>query len=153
MPQFQRPFTGQDDGRAFQDLDAFTQGYVEAMFFTETGTGDDEDLEYATFADLAPETLEKIKADCAAFQVQHGPLLTRAYDMGFAQGHYDDERAGNDFWYSRNGHGTGFWDRHLNSLGDDLHRYAGSFGHVYLYRGDPRKDDDGDELPGLVYLD
>jgi len=65
MPEFEMPHGDAPDWRA---LDDFTQGYIEALFFTNTGTGDDDDLADVTFADLAPETLQGIKADCAAFQ-------------------------------------------------------------------------------------
>lgn len=109
-------------------LDAFTKGYVEALFFTEEerlceeSNGDrrmpDVAINTATmesqfvggdsfgFSDLAPETLVRIIADCEAFQKAAAALLEDAY-----QRDYDAEQAGRDFWFTRNGHGVGFWDR------------------------------------------
>ncbi len=99
----------------FVDLDPFTQGYVEALFFTESAPGVDRE-EFATddyqarmeegstggsipgdaaFDDLAPDTLAKIMADCLAYD----------------RDGYSATRAGHDFWLTRNGHGAGFWDR------------------------------------------
>jgi len=47
---------------SWANLDAFTQGYIEALFFTSTGD-DGEPLEQG-FSDLAPETLSRIISDC-----------------------------------------------------------------------------------------
>ena len=38
-----------------------------------------------------------------------------------------------DFWLTRNGHGTGFWDRGLGELGDKLTELAKSFGSADLW--------------------
>lgn len=98
------------------DLDAFTQGYIEALFFTE-----EESLRFPDtgpglggrmldgrigFSDLSPETLAAIIADCAAFQDTNGATLAEAYGRD-----YEAEQAGRDFWFTRNGHGVGYWDR------------------------------------------
>lgn len=105
------------------DLDAFTQGYVEALFFTSQGDGEpgtdnesglwveseDEPGLWSNefgFSDLAPETLAAIIDDCAKFQADFAALLTDAYARD-----YGADQAGRDFWYTRNGHGVGFWDR------------------------------------------
>lgn len=141
MPEFILDHGSPDGSRAFAALDSFTRGYVEAMFFTSTGTGDDEDLESASVAELAAETLDRIKRDCARFQEGRPVDLDEACDNGRTNG-YDMESAGRDFWYTRNGHGTGFWDRDLGAVGDSLDNFAQSFPSVDLYRGDD----------GLLYL-
>ena len=48
------------------------------------------------------------------------------------------ERAGHDFALTRNGHGTGFWDRGLGTLGDLLTERAKAFGEQNAF-----VDDDG----------
>lgn len=121
----------------FSRLSPFVKGYIEAMFFTDTGTGDDEEkgLEDASFEDLAPKALKLIHEDCNAFLADCGHLLEEAYSE--CPTPYDAERAGNDFWYTRNGHGVGFWDRGLpKPLSDNLCAVARGFGPLYLYRGD-----------------
>jgi len=50
----------------WEDLDPFTQGYIEAM-----GVG--------TFSDLAPETLAAILKDCERFQKYSGKPRTHLY--------------------------------------------------------------------------
>lgn len=141
MPEFILDLGDTMSARAFRDLDAFTQGYIEAMFFTETGTGDDGELEDATFADLAPETVEQIVSECTAFQEAASALLELAYERTG----YDAERAGRDFWFTRNGHGAGYWDRtelDADNLGDQLSAVCGwktEFSERDLYRGDDGK--------------
>ena len=44
-----------------------------------------------------------------------------------------------DFWLTRNGHGAGFWDRGLGSVGDELTKNAKPFGSVDAYVGDDGK--------------
>jgi hypothetical protein len=125
------------DGPApWRDLDAFTQGYIEAMFFTSTGHEDD--LEDATFAELHPQSLADIIADCKAFQDANRSLLDAAVEHGGDRGEYDLAAAGRDYWYTRNGHGVGFWDRGLGSIGDSLSS-AARYSSVDVVRGDDGK--------------
>jgi hypothetical protein len=145
MPEFILDHGSPEGVREFNKLDAFTQGYIEAMFFTNTGTADDEDegLHNATFAELAPETLKDIERDCQQFQASNtyrAAVAARdgiAGDMGLVT--FDDEQAGNDFWFTRNGHGVGFWDRADEVYGthqDALDKAAKAWGSVDIYRGD-----------------
>lgn len=139
MAQFVLPLGSIETTRTYNTLDAFTRGYIEAMFFTSTGTGDDEELENVTVADLADETLQRIVADCAAFQAANVDALGAAgYQTGYE---YDDECAGRDYWFTRNGHGVGFWDRGLGDAGERLSAacrrqetdlYLGDDGRLYL---------------------
>lgn len=147
MPEFQ--MNGKFDP-AFEALDYFTQGYIEAMFYTEEAPGVTTEEWQATedhnegsfpgdvgFADLAPETLARIIADCKRFQEQNAADLTEAYDNGRING-YDETRAGHDFWYTRNGHGTGFWDSDLGDVGNKLSNIARHH-EVSAYLGDDGK--------------
>lgn len=126
MPEFILDTGTVETARAFAALDSFTQGYIEALFFTDEEQLCEESgrempavaFNMATmesrfvggdspgFADLAPETLARIVADCAAFQATHAALLEEAYGRD-----YEADQAGRDFWYTRNGHGVGYWDR------------------------------------------
>lgn len=123
----------------FEALDAFTRGYIEALFFTDASDTDDE-CHGLDVADIAPEAWDKIVRDCAAFQYGAAPLLALAYDRD----DYSEEQAGRDFWFTRNGHGVGFWDRDqldAGALGDKLSAlcrhescdvYKGDDGRMYL---------------------
>lgn len=131
---------------AYADLDQFTQGYIEAMFFTETsgismvdwhseasreavreGQADGDIPGDAGFSDLHPDSLAEIMADCADFQAKGQDMLQRAY----ATGNYEAMQAGRDFWFSRNGHGAGFFDREIGEVRDELQSLASDkFGQV-----------------------
>lgn len=125
--------------KAFKALDYFTQGYIEAMFFTEC-TPDNSELEDATFEDLSTEAMARIAADCDNFQRACVDLLDAACALGDSPDiNYDMLRAGNDFWYDRNGHGLGFWDRDLGDVGDKLSDATNAYGPTDLYRGDDGK--------------
>ena len=108
-------------------LDRFTLAYIECALWSSTEYGGETlDLNYG-IEDLAPETLQQMVDDCADFRSLAGDKLC---DL-------DDERAGRDFWLTRNRHGAGFfWDRGLGKLGDDLTKDARSYGSVDLYVAD-----------------
>ncbi len=104
------------------DLDTFTQGYIVAAFFTasdENGNGlrlieyvgryrSDDVYRDAAFSDLAPETLATMIADCAKFR--EGSAWLRAVNAAKYYEFPGETEAGRDFWFTRNGHGCGFWD-------------------------------------------
>jgi hypothetical protein len=142
MPEFHITVDGPVGDVGYFNLDAFTRGYIEALFFTETSpcyTSDEWESDECQeaqrkgqadgnlpgdvgFSDLDADTLAAIIADCAAFQRVHADdlekLVSGPYD-------YDLENAGRDFWYTRNGHGCGFWDRDLGEIGDRLTEACG----------------------------
>jgi hypothetical protein len=155
MPQFQLDTeggVGRWDGAQlhfYDDIDAFTRGYIEALFFTD---GDDLCAEWTPpegsgemdasigFSDLAPETLQRIIEDCRDFQKINIDALCAAYLLA-----YEEDQAGRDFWFTRNGHGVGFWDRDELAVGDldrtltdaskafrEMSAYLGDDGKVYL---------------------
>lgn len=111
-------------------MDLFTQAYIEAALWSSTDESDEQggeplDANYG-LDDIAPETLAKIVEDCQAFQAAH------ADDIGS-----ELERAGHDFWLTRNGHGAGFWDGDWDDeVGRRLTEASDSFGSVDLYFGD-----------------
>jgi hypothetical protein len=136
MPEFVLDLSDASD--EYYSLDPFTQGYIEALFFTNTGSLDDGGLRHATFADLSPQAIGEIVAECTKFQRANADLLAVAYHR---EG-YDAQAAGRDFWFTSNGHGVGFWDRkalEADDLGSDLSDTCGfhtSFPGHDVYRGD-----------------
>lgn len=106
--------------------DPFLRGYLDAALFTtdehppsgadyvESGRSDD------MFPSLPDYFLAKAKEDCARFESENAELLSQAGDF---------ERNGMDFWYTRNGHGVGFWSRdYPDGVGDGLSEAARKFG-------------------------
>jgi hypothetical protein len=120
------------------DLNPFARAYVTALFFADCG----EDGQPASDADLAPETVARIAADCAAFESANAANIAGGCKRG--SGEYTTaEQAGHDFYLTRQRHGVGFWDGDwpepaATRLTDAAHAfkeaapYAGDDGLIYL---------------------
>ena len=134
MPEFEIDLGDCNGAAWYNSRDDFTRGFTEAMFFTGADMGDD--LEGATVADLAPETREKIGALSMQFQRLNRADLAEACECPG----YDMQQAGRDFWYTSQGHGTGYWDGDLpEALGDRLTAAAKQHDTDGTYRGDDGK--------------
>ena len=121
MPVFVMPIGERPSApKTFECLDAFTRGYVVAMFWTECNVDNHDNLAEATFSDLSHVTLVAIMHDCDEWQKANAALLEEAYARG-----YDEEQAGHDYWLTRNGHGAGFWDRReLECQSEEFERFT-----------------------------
>jgi hypothetical protein len=108
----------------------FLNAYIECALWSSTDNSDDQggeplDANYSP-DDIAPETLERMRADCAKFYAANRD------DIGG-----EDARAGHDFWLTRNGHGAGFWDGDWpEEIGERLTAASKAFPEVDLYVGD-----------------
>ena len=115
-------------------LDAMVRGYVECALWSSYDSYDDGgkplDAEHGP-DDLDPAALAQFRTDCEAF------ATTCAADLIDDDGRpMDAGQAGHDFWLTRNGHGTGFWDRGLGERGERLSAMARPYREVDLYLGD-----------------
>jgi hypothetical protein len=120
MPEFQ--LSGANNV-AFKRCSEFEQGYILAMFFADTPEDEEWD-----FDDLHESAFKKIKDDCAAFCADQKTL-------DFIDG--DEGHAGRDLWYTRQGHGCGFWDGDWSDeAGKYLTARAKSLGECWPYKGD-----------------
>jgi len=130
---------------ARHNLDDFTKAYmVAALWSSMTNTndqgGDPLDKNYE-LDDIEDDTFHKMVEDCKDFQKKYGELYER--------GGWSDEQAGHDFWLTRNGHGSGFWDRgygqpdEIKEIGKQLTKAAKSYGTFDLYLA-------GGALDGLI---
>lgn len=120
MPQYIMPIS-QAKITEFNQLDSFTQGYIECMFWTDANE-DNEELKDMRFDNLSDKALKDIIEECKDFQESNKELLNSYYEK------FNEENAGHDFWLTRNGHGCGFWDRRLGKLGDKLTKAAKVYG-------------------------
>jgi hypothetical protein len=123
-------------------FDQFTLACLEAALWSTSNDDDFLDAQY-DIRDFAPETLEKLKADCKSFQASQAWQAAIAEDdprAGRRQRYGCEESGGHDFWLTRCGHGAGFWDGdwkepHASAL-DALSK---QFGNVDLYVADDGK--------------
>jgi len=104
----------------------------------------DDDCEYLDEKydtdDIAPETRKAMEKDCEKFIAENEAALgDYAEIIGSHPEYTESEKAGHDFWLTRNGHGAGFWDRGIGETGDTLTKASEGFGGVDLYVGDDGK--------------
>ena len=113
-------------------MDDFTRAYIECALWSSTdddGRPLDDGEHY-----LSAQAHTKMETDCASFQRENAELLA---ELAPALPHDNAEQeAGHDFWLTRNGHGTGFWDRGLGDLGKRLSVASEAYGEADLYLGD-----------------
>lgn len=111
-----------------QKFDEFTAAYIEcAIWSSLDDAGKPLDANYG-ISDIAPETLDRMVADCAKFQHENAEMIGGR-----------DILAGHDFWLTRNRHGAGFWDGDWPEHGDRLTLAAHAFIELALYIGDDGK--------------
>lgn len=103
-------------------LDAFTTGYLEAIEWLV----DDEDRNKVT--GFHPDTIQQSKKECEDFIRENREDLKTYVASDRSMCH-----AGHDFWLSRNGHGTGFWDRGSHPVFDSLHQAAKLKGEMNIF--------------------
>lgn len=109
-------------------VDDFTCGYVTAMLWSSTDDSGSPMDDRFTWEDIAPDAMADIIADCERFQRDHQADIES-----------DLERAGIDFWLTRNHHGAGFWDGDWPHAGERLTEASHRFGERDLYVGDDGK--------------
>jgi hypothetical protein len=81
-------------------LTQFVFDYIDAMLFSSTDMDSDEPLDQNYDASsLSAEFMMQTIADCKKF-----------VDENYDDIESDMKSAAHDFWYTRNGHGSGFWD-------------------------------------------
>lgn len=82
-------------------IDLMVDAYIEAIYFTETGD---------TGQPAADEPLS-VDSKREAWSACHRMRLACAGHRGIDLSAFDPAQIGHDLWLTRNGHGTGFWDR------------------------------------------
>jgi len=111
-----------------EDEIEFLNAYVAAIYFTETGGGDVDGDQPPADAELDEDFIRESTLDCLCFYSRICCYLN-SEEGTIAQ-------AGHDFWLTRNGHGTGFWDRGDEVYGtarNHLNETAESFPIVEAY--------------------
>lgn len=112
------------------EANPFLRGYCDAALFT-TDAHPPSGMDYVScgrademFESLPDWLIEQAQKDCAKFQAENAELLSKAGD---------DWQNGSDFWYTRCGHGVGFWDRgYPDEIADPLTEACKKYGEAYL---------------------
>lgn len=118
------------------NIQSFVNAYIECALWVSTDDTDDPlDKNYIP-EDISPDSFAKIVEECEQFCRRNKEDI---------EGGLGYERAGHDFWLTRNHHGDGFWDKDWGweeEVGDRLTENAQAFDSCYLYVGDD----------GLIYI-
>ena len=108
----------------------FLRGYLDAALFTadENPPSGCDYVESGRASEMYPSLpdwfVNKAREACQKFRNENAELLLNAGD---------DWQYGADFWYTRNGHGVGFWDRgYPDEVADPLTEACKKFGEHYL---------------------
>lgn len=122
-------------------LDAFTRAYIRCAFWistieTENDNNSEPLDENYTPDDLAPEALKQMVEDCKSFQERFQCSLKSCEESDME---CYAERAGHDFWLTRNHHGAGFSDGWPAPYDQILTDGAHAYGSADLYVGDDGK--------------
>lgn len=120
-------------------MDKFTLAYIEAALWSSNDESDEKggeplDANYS-IDDIGPGTLAEMIDDCKRFQEENATDIAAGPD-GPDYTRY--ERAGHDFWLTRNHHGAGFWDGDWGDAGERLTAASHAYGEVNLYVHDGR---------------
>ena len=127
----------------WNEIDAFTQAYVDAMLWSSNDESDESggeplDKNYS-IDDIAESAMEKIVADCKRFQEENAADIATIPYRRTNDGNWSgEEQAGHDLFLTRNRHGVGFQDRDYidEDVRDRLHTNAQAYGEVDCYVGD-----------------
>ena len=149
MPQFILDTGNAESHARFDALPEFMQGYIETAFFCGVSTDDPDnpgeslELDGLGVGNLDADSLADMVADCARFWIDNATLIRQAMEFN---PDYSLSQAGGDYWYTRNGHGVGYWDRGLDVIGDAL-TTAAQHNESGLWAA-PLDPETGNPLPG-----
>lgn len=106
------------------------------LLWSEIGDdGEPLDQDY-DLDDVAREAWAELRGDLSGFVAC---VVESASERALEIIMNDASQAGHDFVLTRNGHGTGFWDRDYGDAGDELTKWAKTFGEMNAYVGDDGK--------------
>lgn len=112
-------------------MNAIVKQFLETAIWSEIDDDGEPLDENYSIADLHPSVIERAKTDCDDFVESNLETLN---EISMPQ-----EDVGHNFLLTRNGHGTGFWDRGLGEAGDKLTKASKPYGGFNLYVGDDGK--------------
>lgn len=117
-----------------RQLDDFIGGYIACAIWADLRDDECEPPEgYYDISDLSPESSATATAVCIDFVDANEDLLIEASDK------FSWSCLGQDFWLTRNSHGSGYWDRGLKETGEELTKAAKIYNGASVYLGDDGK--------------
>ena len=106
------------------DLEEIVDAYFECALWT---SDNDEELKDKTISDISDESRKEAKLEIEWFVNAAGHALDGI----------EFESIGHDIWFTRNGHGVGFWDRGYDDDSEEiLVELSKILGSADIYVGD-----------------
>jgi hypothetical protein len=99
------------------NLDTVVRHYLVAALWTSELDDHEPDA-------FDPDSVERTRTEVSGFLARNEEDLL---ESGLSDSHI-----GHNLWLTRNGHGTGFWDRDLGAIGDRLTEASERLGEVWL---------------------
>lgn len=119
-------------------LEQFQRGHKATALWAENDEEGNPLDDRFGWQDYDEHTEKEMDADAAHFYHSHHHLF----------GDADPEHAGHDFWLSRNGHGTGFFDGNYGDHNEELQRAANAAGEYSLYADHDDEHEDEIKVKG-----
>jgi hypothetical protein len=115
-------------------MDIVLQQYIETALWSSTDESDESggapmDDNYSVL-DIHESAIAEMDLDVSDFMECIDKECPDWVDF------YDEGDIGHNFWLTRNGQGTGFWDRGNGDIDDKLTELCRPYGEQYLYVGD-----------------
>lgn len=117
-----------------EELHKFLNAYIAAALWSSTDDGKPLDEDHDRDS-IAGETLHQMHRDCRYFMIMNEDDIVSS-DLQHGR---DLSDCGHDYWLTRAGHGTGFWDRGMSDIGTRLATFSCGMGEMSLYIGDDSK--------------
>lgn len=107
-------------------INKVTNGYLTTMLWSSNDDkGEPLEANYG-LEDIDSDSVDEAKTEIRLFMEKAGNLFT-------LEELKEPEDIGHNFWLTRNGHGTGFWESGRYAKGDELTKIAKQFGEAHPF--------------------
>ena len=93
-------------------MHTITEHYLACALWADLRDENGDSLDQYSIHDIAQETIDAADDECQAFAKLAESEFHDAWE------YWNEEQFGHDYWLTRNGHGTGFWDRYSKGRGE-----------------------------------
>lgn len=113
-----------------RDINAILNAYLVCALWASRDENDENFDDNYNVTDFTENFINKSITD-----IKHFLKLVDDTNLTESLEQWDDEQIGHDLWLTRNGHGTGFWDRDFKDDDkiSDLVAYSTDFKSIDLY--------------------
>lgn len=115
------------------DLNAMVAGYLACAIWSSGNAEETDELYGFDADDFSDAARKQAYALCLQFATDNATPLQAYIDHIRHPENSPSSMAGHDLWLTRNGHGTGFWDRNAGYAGSLLTDAAKKLGEMHVW--------------------